>query len=246
VSRAIFATNGSADGFADVYAYAAALPDGTVALGFRGTDSTDIREWILDFDFIQTPPHFGDCAGCEVHEGFLRGWMSLRGQVVAALDSLNASSSKGIRVTGHSLGAAMANVAAFDLAVSGYPLAGVIYNYGQPRLGNAAYAAAYIAVVTNGTTAAAAPAAPADVGDAANVRAYRVIHHQDPVPQLPPQAFGFVHSTTEVWYVEDGSSYTICSERNGEDGTCSDSQIDLNIEDHLTYMGIKISQICPH
>jgi hypothetical protein len=235
-----FLTNASADGFATVYGYAAALPGGAGAvLGFRGTEG--ILDWILDFDFIPTPPEFPACPGCEVHEGFYRAWEALRGQAVAALAALGAGGASGLPVfvTGHSLGGAMANLAAFELAATGYTVAPVLYNFGQPRVGNPAYSAAYEAVVTNRTAAAASAGR-----DGAGTHSYRVVHHQDPVPQLPPQAFGFRHSPAEVWYNEAATSYTVCSTGNGEDPTCSDSNIDLNPEDHETYLGVRISGLC--
>jgi len=240
VTSPTYMMNNSADGFADVYGYVAQLPNNYIVIGFRGTISTDIRDWILDFDFIPIDPNFGECSGCMLHEGFLRGWLSLRSQTLAALQKMNAMQSNGIYVTGHSLGAAMANIATFDLASNGYPIANVLYNYGQPRTGNPAYGHAYETIVTNRSSTIQKQ----KIGDNANIHSYRVVHYQDPVPQLPPQAFGFQHSPLEVWYNQDQSSYTLCSMNNGEDPTCSDSQIDLNIEDHLSYVNIRISEIC--
>ncbi len=142
----------------------------------------------------------------------------------------------------------MANLATFDLASNGYPIGSVLYNFGQPRVGNPAYAAAYDAVVTNatGTSSSSSSSSTARLRgtDNAGTHSYRVVHHQDPVPQLPPQAFGFAHSPAEVWYNEDASSYQVCSLATGEDPTCSDSQIDLNIEDHSIYLGLHVSGMC--
>lgn len=46
-------------------------------------------------------------------------------------------------------------------------------------------------------------------------------------------------------YVEDSSTFTACSVKNGEDSKCSDS-IDIpdSIADHLDYMAIPISNLC--
>lgn len=251
VTSPTFMTNSSADGFADVYGYVARLPDQSIVIGFRGTISTDIRDWILDFDFKPIDPSFGKCPGCMVHEGFLRAWQSLRGQTLSILRTMNGMNAPGIYVTGHSLGAAMANIATFDLASNGYPIANTLYNFGQPRTGNPAYGIAYETIVTNRTSSIRSSTTIHEntftnnkIGDNSNIHSYRVIHYQDPVPQLPPQAFGFQHSPLEVWYDQGQSSYTLCSAGNGEDPTCSDSQIDLNIEDHLSYLNVRISEIC--
>ena len=52
---------------------------------------------------------------------------------------------------------------------------------------------------------------------------YRVVHHDDPVPHLPPPALKFVHMSTEVWYVESGTgdgNFMVCN-GSGEDQQCS-------------------------
>jgi len=73
-------------------------------------------------------------------------------------------------VTGHSLGAAVAVHCAAELGASshslGYPIDGV-YTYGQPRVGNQAFADFYM------------------VGTQVS---WRVTHHRDPVPHLPPMS----------------------------------------------------------
>lgn len=247
VKRAVFLSNQSAAGFSDIYGYTAQAADGSIILAFRGTEG--IREWILDFDFIPMP--FPDCPDCEIHSGFYDGWLALRDQVLAAFQSFHASAAPVIHVTGHSLGAALANVAALDLmATYKYTNLATLYNFGQPRLGNEAYAQFYEATVTNRTGVSrsslrgAAAAAAAALGDGAGTHAYRVVHNADPVPQLPPQAFGFKHSPLEVWYTENQDSYKLCSSSNGEDPTCSDSQIDLDPADHESYLGQRISGLC--
>jgi predicted lipase len=50
------------------------------------------------------------------------------------------------------------------------------YTYGQPRVGNAAYASTFAGLVSE----------------------YRVVHYADIVPHLPPEVLGFHHVPTEV------------------------------------------------
>lgn len=74
---------------------------------------------------------------------------------------------------------------------------------------------------------------------------YRVVHWDDPVPHLPPEATGFAHVPTEIFYVEDQSTYTVCNSTNGEDGTCSDSRIfPFSVPDHRSYLKYNISTSC--
>ena len=58
---------------------------------------------------------------------------------------------------------------------------------------------------------------------------FRVVHHKDPVPHLPPQNWGFHHMPYEVFYVDDYNEYTLCS-FEGEDPSCSDQYaVDANV-----------------
>ncbi len=72
------------------------------------------QDWIQDLKFSFTVPiDNADCPGCEVHEGFNENYAALRPQIIAALQPLDTS--RGISISGHSLGAAMAMLAAWDL-----------------------------------------------------------------------------------------------------------------------------------
>lgn len=150
---------------------------------------------------------------------------SVKDDVVKEVQRLHeANSSANIFVTGHSLGAAVAALCAVELGASsqslGFPIAGV-YTYGEPRVGNDQFAKFYM----TGTQVS-----------------WRVTHWRDIVPHLPPEAFGFHHTATEVWYTEDQNNYTVCDD-SGEDPTCADQLFEaVSIDDHLLYMGIAIAQ----
>ncbi len=51
----------------------------------------------------------------------------------------------------------------------------------------------------------------------------------------------WLHPPTEIWYNNSGNStYRVCEgSGTAEDPTCSDSQTNLSIADHLLYLGIK-------
>lgn len=121
-----------------------------------------------------------------------------------------------IYVTGHSLGGAIAIVAALDIHRT-YGKAIKLYTFGEPRVGNAAFAA-YVA---------------AQIPDT-----FRVIHYADMVPHLPPAASNYKHTNFEVWYQEDMKSYKVC---NAEDSSCSNSVVPkLSTSDHDISFYIKI------
>merc|ERR1712135_75773 len=69
------------------------------------------------------------------------------------------------RVTGHSLGAALAGLAALSLESYGYQIEEV-YTFGMPRTGDAIWAKDFNARFSD--------------------RFFRVTHHEDPVVQIPP------------------------------------------------------------
>jgi predicted lipase len=91
-------------------------------------------------------------------------------------------------VTGHSLGAALATLAALDLKANFPQLNIILYNFGSPRVGNTDFASYYQSKI--GTS-------------------WRITNNRDIVPHYPPQLLTYHHIATEVW--ERGSQYTICN-----------------------------------
>lgn len=69
--------------------------------------------------------------------------------------------------------------------------------------------------------------------------AYRFTHKRDPVPQLPPMAFGFHHHPTEVWLQDaHGEQHKVC-DNTGEDPTCHNSVVlPVAVLDHLIYLNV--------
>jgi hypothetical protein len=201
----------------------AVLPGYGISVAFRG--SANITNWLEDFDFFGLVPYHDACPTCRVHEGFYQSWFSLARPVLQAVSDLHAESPKAeILVTGHSLGAAQAVLAATELYYDkGLPVTQV-YTYGQPRVGNRAFRQFY----NNGTSKRqyAKPGA-----------SFRVVHWRDPVPQLPFNWLGFEHTSTEVWYNEHSSNFTVC-DGSGEDPKCSRSLgLDLlDASDHTSYL----------
>lgn len=193
-----------------------------IAVSFRG--SADLINWLADFDFVEmTPVEY--CDGCKVHTGFYRSWLSVARLVSEEVSRLRAAHPHAqLVLTGHSLGAAMAILAATHLHYNDDLGVHAVYTFGQPRVGNRAFHE-YFAAIEEGPAIA-----------------YRVVHWRDPVAISPPRWLdgdhSFVHVGTEVWYTEDSSTHTLCTWEQ-EDGACSESLgLDpLRATDHVRYLG---------
>ena len=103
-----------------------------IVVAFRG--SVDIANWILNLEAVRTS--YPLCSGCSVHIGFNQGYNSVKSTVETIIDNLRSKySSASIMVTGHSLGGALAVMAAAHLQDK-YSLVNSLYTLGQPRVGN--------------------------------------------------------------------------------------------------------------
>jgi hypothetical protein len=205
---------------APMYAFVASFDDGGVVVSYRGTPPLSLRDWLVDLEFNKQNVSYPGCKGCELHRGFYDSYLALSPGVLDALAAFGALTAPWVAVTGHSLGAAISEIATFELLAAAYPITAA-YNFGDPRAGNGAWAAAYAAAIARH-----------------NVSSFRVTHFADPVPHLPPEGFGFRHPTTEVWYNEESSAFVVCSPTNGEDPACADSRDGLDILDHAKYLNV--------
>ncbi|KAG5929725.1 hypothetical protein E4U42_004884 [Claviceps africana] len=132
-----------------------------------------------------------ECHNCTVHMGFLQSWKSAREAVVPKLKALKKKyPSYQIRLVGHSLGGAVACLAALELKLSlGWDDL-VVTTFGEPRVGNHQLAR-YIDMAFS-----------LDDGGVSDPehRAYRrVTHNNDPVPLLPLEEWGYRSHAGEVY-----------------------------------------------
>lgn len=90
-----------------------------------------------------------------------------------------------------------------------------VYTYGQPRVGNQAFATFYESRIPN---------------------TFRVVNYADMVPHVPPSAFSFKHGGHEMWYNPRGmKTYKTCV---SEDPNCANSigSTSMSTDDHqLSY-----------
>ena len=198
-------------------AYTAYYPEkNEVLIIFRGTQMTSVLNWISDIDFISTAYPY--CSGCRVHQGFYKAYLTIRDPMMAAIQKLYEKYPTARKlVAGHSLGGALAVHAGVDIVRNFGPV-DEFYTFGQPRVGNQEFAS-YVNVLVPGSFNS------------------RVTHNKDPVPHLPLLAMGFFHIDREVFYDSDGG-YKVCV--GGEDSSCSNYQLNVNILDHLNYMGVEL------
>jgi len=199
--------------------------DSVVAV-VRGSE--DVSNWIDNLDAITIYPYNDDsCVG--VHQGFFKEFEILRPFLLQAIaNAANIKNTDKLILTGHSSGASNAILLAYDVArsstgdstVDGMHIEG-LFTYGAPRVGNPAFADG---IKTHG------------------IPHSRVVHYHDAVPHVPMSYLGYQHSSDEVWYTEDSSSYSTC-DGTGEDPDCSDSCSPLSctsFSDHTEYLGFTI------
>lgn len=202
----------------DTNGYVGYLPsDSAIYVVFRGTKT--IRNWIVDLDAFKTDyTTFPDC-NCQVHKGFYAAEQAVIADVVKEVSRLKSQfPNYSVKVTGHSLGAALAQLASMDLVKAGYSAS--VYNFGQPRTGDINYASFATAKVPT----------------------WRVVHNRDTVPHLPfTEKMEFYHVCTEEF--EDASGNLKTCNSSCEDPTCMNQYAfkETNTDDHLIYLGMSVS-----
>jgi hypothetical protein len=168
-------------------------------VAFRGTLPTSLTNWLTDFEVKMVMLGSGDAdagpvpatvGAAGVHEGFYRATLALLRDVIE--DGMDPA--PGLRAylkarwtekpnlrfwfTGHSLGAAMAAIAAYEIGN-----VQALYTFGSPRVGDVKFA---------------------ELFSAADIAHYRFVHHDDIVPHVPihvPLLFGYEH-VGDLKYIE--------------------------------------------
>ena len=160
--------------------------DETFVVVFRGTrlethallDCAEIV--ILCQDDFWTDSHFLPTvceAGGRVHHGFLNAYIEINDQIDAIVQKKQ--DHQALWLTGHSLGGALATLAAAHLDST--HIQG-IHTYGSPRVGDAGFTSVL-----------------------PQRNYHRFVHHQDWVPLVPPEFLGFTHGGTMIEVTGSGS-----------------------------------------
>jgi len=102
------------------------------------------------------------------HTGFLNAYDSIQSLVNSAVNFLGIQK---VVTVGHSLGGAISQICALDIATSFDHTTVRNYTYGTPEIGNHQYCKVLIK----------------------NVRTLRIYHRLDPIPCILPPFFGYIH-----------------------------------------------------
>lgn len=154
-----------------------------IVVAFRGSKS--VANYLGNLDIEMAPWPF--CASCTVHAGFYDSWKSVKPQVESTLNTATQTwPSYAVVATGHSLGGAIAALAAAELRTTGIPVS--LYTYGQPMTGNVNFAQS---VTNQGNN-------------------FRVTHQKDVVPTLPGLLLGFYPSEGE-YHITSGDNQSVTS-----------------------------------
>lgn len=178
---------------------------GNIIVAFRGTYS--IANTVMDLGtipqkYVPYPAPDDDdkdgdpdreprakCTNCTVHMGFLHSWQNARDVVVPELKALKEKyPSYKVHFVGHSLGGAVACLAALEAKLSMNYDDIVVTTFGEPRLGNYEFARFVDKVF--------------DLTGSANLenRSFRrVTHNNDPVPHLPLEEWGYIPHSGELY-----------------------------------------------
>lgn len=157
----------SSIGSEDAFGYIIESPS-SIYLVFRGTVA--LTDWTANLDARSIPYPYVPNSGF-VHKGFNSIYESMRNTVLRKLAGL--SSTKTLYITGHSLGGAIATLAALDIAVNSHFRQPIICTFAAPRVGNLQFTIAFNNTID---------------------QSIRVINAQDHVPSVPPpEISGYTH-----------------------------------------------------
>jgi len=164
---------------------------------FRG--SRNLANWKSDFkigvvpipgDMLLAPvcDRNAECSKATCHGGFFSVWTSLREQLLLELRKRSVRpGDKSVKLffSGHSMGGAVASVAAWNLCVLGFNVLGVL-TFESPLVFN--YQAALVYQSLLGT------------------RTLRTTNQNDPVPHMPSHQHGYTHVGNEL-YMRAGEAH---------------------------------------
>ncbi len=126
--------------------------DRVAVLSFRGTEA---NSWVDIKTDLNARFYKGE-GGVKVHSGFIGAFRHVKDDIRQAVDNLKGYS---LYITGHSLGGALAVIAAKELEMDGLA---ACYTYGSPRVGGEEF------------------------GESIKAPVYRIVNAADGVPRVPP------------------------------------------------------------
>ena len=190
----------------------------TSFISFRGT--SNIENWIDNIQFSHTCYKNNIC----IEKGFNKLYQNLKKYIFHYLNN-NKIINNNLLITGHSLGASLGTLLAYDLLKNNHSYNISLITFGSPRVGNYDFIKDIMKYkFTN----------------------YRITHYYDIVPHLPQYNLNYNHLPNEIWYSKNNDNKKICNDINLiEDSECSNSCYPLHctsIEDHLYYVNITMGE----
>jgi|GEM_PF-881459 len=163
----------------------------SIYLVFRGTEKG--IDWINNLQFRQQIYPYGDESTTDVrfHRGFMAAYFAVRDRL---LEVVRAFPQAPLTVTGHSLGGAIATIAALDVQYNITQHTGQaieLYTYGAPRVGNAALVNSFRQRVPN---------------------SYRFVYGWDVVTRVPRAWQGYEH-VPELQHLGNRWTWQVVSRR---------------------------------
>ena len=189
----------------------------SIFVAFRG--SNNIQDWINNFHISKIYP-YDKYENVGVENGFYSIYKTFELPIFSNIVYLSIKyNTSNLILTGHSLGAALSTLLAFDIlnddVYEGFNIHSII-TFGSPRVGNYEFSNAI-----------------------KNINSFRITHYYDIVPHLPQELLNYYHIGQEVWYNEDNTEYKICDDEDSEDKSCSNSCAPTkctSTSDHLNYL----------
>ncbi|KAG8854907.1 hypothetical protein FRB96_007307 [Tulasnella sp. 330] len=207
------------DGDATPYWYVGWSPSlASIVVAHEGTDPTKFLNDLSDMRVLQSQlplSYFpGISSNIQVHGGWLNTFERSAATTLATVKTIIAArASSNITVVGHSLGGALANLNAVHLKLQ-LPSSNVkIVTFGEPRVGNRAWA---------------------DYASTFDIT--RITHSRDPIPAFPARLIGYVHPEGEI-HIDAAGRWNACAGKDNPNALCSTGELanvfNYNILDHL-------------
>lgn len=199
-----------------------------IILAYRGTTST--KQLIDEFATVLGKFKVSNKIGGEIQKYFSNANDQLYPCAKRSLtDLVNQYPAYNVIITGHSLGGAVASIAAAELVFDNVIDNEVttLYTFGMPRPGNREYAISHDKYIS---------------------KSWRVVHFRDAVAMIPTKTVfegSPYHHQREIFYGEDismFSDYIECFEY--EDKECRVVASIYSIDYHKTYYGINVGSLC--
>lgn len=154
-----------------------------VFVAFRGTETQKVEDIAVDAAAVFVK---GPFANSRVHAGFDAALDPVWDRLVTAVAAAQ-TGGQSLWLTGHSLGGALAALAAARFCKAKKPVYG-LYTFGQPRVGDDAFADTF--------------------NQRMRGRAFRYVNHSDIVPRVPPRLVGYADTDDCMYFNASGDLKT--------------------------------------